>query len=72
MKSETTSKKIWDLTDEGNYVMEHGSHEAAVFNSVPSDGISQADLMKASINPTLTLQLNKSFLISIFADITKC
>lgn len=50
LKSETTSKKIWELTDEGNYVIEHGSHEAAVYNAIPSDGISQADLMKTSPN----------------------
>ena len=46
LNSETTSTKVWELTGEGNYVIEHGSHEVAVFNSIPADGISQADLMK--------------------------
>lgn len=46
LSSETTSTKVWEVTDEGNYVIEHGSHEVTVFNSVPADGISQADLMK--------------------------
>jgi len=46
LNSEPTSRKVWELTDEGNYVIEHGSHEVTVFNSIPADGISQADLMK--------------------------
>uniref|UniRef100_A0A1B0GP45 phenylalanine--tRNA ligase n=1 Tax=Phlebotomus papatasi TaxID=29031 RepID=A0A1B0GP45_PHLPP len=45
-----TSRKTWVLTDEGRSVVEHGSHEAVVYNSVPSDGISQGDLMKSSPN----------------------
>lgn len=49
LNSETTSRKVWELTDEGNYVIEHGSHEACVFNAVPVEGISQADLMKVNL-----------------------
>lgn len=44
--SEPTSSKCWLLTEEGQQVLEHGSHEAAVFNAVPAEGISQAELMK--------------------------
>lgn len=44
--SEPTSSKSWLLTEEGQQVLEHGSHEAAVFNAVPAEGISQAELMK--------------------------
>jgi PheRS DNA binding domain 1 len=45
---EKTSRKTWQVTDEGRYVIEHGSHEACVYNAVPDDGgISQPDLMKS-------------------------
>lgn len=40
--------KRWQLTKEGETVVERGSHEAVVFNLVPSQGIVQAELMKAS------------------------
>ncbi|XP_011879338.1 PREDICTED: probable phenylalanine--tRNA ligase alpha subunit isoform X2 [Vollenhovia emeryi] len=42
------SKKRWELTDEGKYVIERGSHEAVVYNAVPDDGIPQAKLVKSS------------------------
>lgn len=48
LKSEQTSRKSWGLTDEGKYVVEHGSHEAFVYNNIPDDGIPQVDLMKVS------------------------
>ena len=48
LNSETTARKIWEVTDEGQYVIEHGSHEACVYYAVPDEGISQADLMKVS------------------------
>ncbi|RLU25312.1 hypothetical protein DMN91_001468 [Ooceraea biroi] len=41
------SKKKWETTAEGQYIIEHGSHEAAVYNAVPAGGISQAELMKS-------------------------
>lgn len=44
--SEPTSRKTWCLTEEGQLVLDNGSHEAAVFNAVPAEGIPQADLMK--------------------------
>lgn len=44
--SEPTSRKAWTLTEEGQQVLTQGSHEAAVYNAVPADGITQAELMK--------------------------
>lgn len=44
--SEPASRKTWELTAEGLLVSEKGSHEAAVFHAIPTDGIAQADLMK--------------------------
>lgn len=50
INSETTSKKAWQITDEGQYVIEHGSHEACVFIAIPADcGIAQAELMKVGV-----------------------
>lgn len=48
--SQPTSRKSWALTAEGQAVVEHGSHEAAVFKAIPDAGIAQADLMKVSNN----------------------
>lgn len=36
--------KKWELTDEGRAVAENGSHEAVVYNAVPSQGILQSEL----------------------------
>lgn len=46
INSEITSRKSWELTKEGEEVAAKGSHEAVVFNAIPKDGISQAELMK--------------------------
>lgn len=46
LNSETTSRKAWQVTDEGQYVIENGSHEAFIFNAIPEGGISQPELMK--------------------------
>lgn len=46
LNSEPASHKTWELTAEGKSVLENGSHEACVFNAVPSNGIAQPDLMK--------------------------
>ncbi|KAL1509858.1 hypothetical protein ABEB36_004533 [Hypothenemus hampei] len=43
---EPVSEKNVELTDEGKFVVNQGSHEAVLYNSVPQDGISQAELMK--------------------------
>jgi len=37
--------KRWLLTNEGNEIADSGSHEAAVFNSIPSEGIALEELM---------------------------
>lgn len=42
---EASSKKLWELTEEGKLVSEHGSHEALIFNAVPEDGIAHVELM---------------------------
>ncbi|XP_011685292.1 PREDICTED: probable phenylalanine--tRNA ligase alpha subunit isoform X2 [Wasmannia auropunctata] len=42
------SKKKWEITDEGKYIIEHGSHEAVVYNAVPDGGIPQSNLIKSS------------------------
>ena len=49
LNSETTSRKIWEVSGEGQFVIENGSHEATVFYAVPDSGISQADLMKVNL-----------------------
>lgn len=46
LNTEQNSHKSWGLSDEGKDVLANGSHEAVVFNAVPSEGIAQADLMK--------------------------
>lgn len=57
LETEQTSRKTWELTDEGKSVLLSGSHEACVFNAVPADGISQADLLKvcSSNRNTITI-----------------
>lgn len=50
LNADQTSHKSWELSDEGKEVLKNGSHEAVVFNSIPSDGITQADLMKVRHN----------------------
>uniref|UniRef100_U5EMI8 phenylalanine--tRNA ligase n=1 Tax=Corethrella appendiculata TaxID=1370023 RepID=U5EMI8_9DIPT len=50
INSEQTSRKTWELTDEGKFVIENGSHEASVYYAVPADGIPQSELMKSSSN----------------------
>ncbi|XP_014236329.1 phenylalanine--tRNA ligase alpha subunit [Trichogramma pretiosum] len=47
LKVESKSRKEWVLTDEGQHVLEKGSHEAAVYNALPADfsAVSQADIL---------------------------
>ena len=48
IRTEIKTKKKWELTQEGKAVAEKGSHEAAVFNSVPEgESLTQTDLVKA-------------------------
>ncbi|KAK0093271.1 hypothetical protein PV326_013917 [Microctonus aethiopoides] len=39
------NEKKWEPTAEGKHVIEHGSHEAAVYHAVPDDGILQSEIM---------------------------
>lgn len=47
LKVESKSSKEWILTDEGQHVLENGSHEAAVYKALPADsnGAKQADIL---------------------------
>lgn len=49
LTAEQISHKSWELTQEGKDVLANGSHEAVVFNAVPSEGIAQPDLMKVIV-----------------------
>lgn len=55
LNAEQTSRKSWELTEEGKSILEIGSHEACVYNAVPADGIAQPDLMK--VNDTIISNL---------------
>lgn len=54
VSTEPASRKTWALTAEGQSVAANGSHEAAVFNAIPAEGIAQADLMKVSVLSLVT------------------
>lgn len=41
------TEKNWELTPEGQHVANYGSHEAAVYNAIPDDGISQSEIMQS-------------------------
>ncbi|KAF3425631.1 hypothetical protein E2986_09989 [Frieseomelitta varia] len=41
-----TDKK-WELTSEGQHVASYGSHEAAVYNAIPDDGMPQSKIMQS-------------------------
>lgn len=64
LATEQTCHKTWELTDEGKSVLEIGSHEACVFNAIPSDGLSQSDLMKV-----ISIRIAPSMLIIIYLNI---
>jgi phenylalanyl-tRNA synthetase alpha chain len=49
--------KEWKLTDEGKKVAENGSHEAVVYNAVPSEGILQSDLIVCQCSFCIQLQI---------------
>ncbi|KAL0121734.1 hypothetical protein PUN28_006895 [Cardiocondyla obscurior] len=38
------STKKWEITVEGKHIIEHGSHEAALYNFIPDEGIPQTKL----------------------------
>ncbi|XP_022256063.1 phenylalanine--tRNA ligase alpha subunit-like [Limulus polyphemus] len=48
--AEQRSSKQWELTKEGEEVVEKGSHEALVYYNVPEEGISQKELMQTIPN----------------------
>lgn len=43
--ADPVTSKHWELTDEGASVLLNGSYEVNIYNAVPSDGISQKELM---------------------------
>lgn len=44
---EYRSQKEWVLTEEGEHVLQHGSHEAAVYNAITDEnGIGQVELFE--------------------------
>ena len=45
IRTEQMQSESWQLTKEGQGVVDDGSHEALVFNAVPADGVLQAELM---------------------------
>lgn len=45
IEAEQQTSKHWELTTEGTQIVNNGSHEAAVYNAIPTEGISQAELM---------------------------
>ncbi|XP_020708753.2 phenylalanine--tRNA ligase alpha subunit [Athalia rosae] len=47
---EQLNQKSWELTSEGQQVVENGSHEAAVYRAVPESGIAQSEIMKTVPN----------------------
>ncbi|XP_053596439.1 phenylalanine--tRNA ligase alpha subunit isoform X2 [Microplitis demolitor] len=44
---EQISHKKWEPTAEGEHVIQHGSHEAAVYHAVPENGILQTEIMNS-------------------------
>ncbi|XP_017891034.1 phenylalanine--tRNA ligase alpha subunit isoform X2 [Ceratina calcarata] len=45
--TEQITDKKWELTSEGQHVLSHGSHEAAVYNAVPETGVPQPEIMQS-------------------------
>ncbi|CAK9823555.1 Phenylalanine--tRNA ligase alpha subunit B [Anthophora retusa] len=45
-----TTKQItdtkWELTLEGQHIVDHGSHEAAIYNVIPDGGVLQSEVMQ--------------------------
>ncbi|XP_059163077.1 phenylalanine--tRNA ligase alpha subunit-like [Physella acuta] len=50
IKVDDKQDKRWELTEEGQSVLQKGSHEALVYNAVPKDGIPQSQLMASVPN----------------------
>ncbi|EMP37244.1 Phenylalanyl-tRNA synthetase alpha chain [Chelonia mydas] len=45
IEAEQRSSKRWELTPEGKEIIQEGSHEARVFDSIPAEGLPQIELM---------------------------
>ncbi|KYO25713.1 phenylalanine--tRNA ligase alpha subunit isoform X2 [Alligator mississippiensis] len=45
IEAEQRSSKHWELTAEGTEIVQDGSHEVHVFNSIPPEGLPQSQLM---------------------------
>ncbi|XP_014480700.1 PREDICTED: phenylalanine--tRNA ligase alpha subunit isoform X2 [Dinoponera quadriceps] len=41
-------KRVWEIVPEGQHVLNYGSHEAVIYNSVPDKGIPQKELIESS------------------------
>ncbi|XP_076231197.1 phenylalanine--tRNA ligase alpha subunit isoform X2 [Calliopsis andreniformis] len=41
------TERKWELTSEGQHVVNYGSHEAAVYNAIPNGGIAQSEIMQS-------------------------
>ncbi|XP_046331517.2 phenylalanine--tRNA ligase alpha subunit-like [Haliotis rufescens] len=50
IKVEQRQSKRWDITEEGKEVVANGSHEARVYQVVPEEGITQAQIMSSVPN----------------------
>lgn len=50
IEAEQHSSKHWELTAEGSDIVEHGSHEARVFNAIPEEGMPQSQLMVSNVD----------------------
>jgi phenylalanyl-tRNA synthetase alpha chain len=53
INAEQKSLKQFQLNDEADHIVKHGSHEAVLFNSIPDVGIAQTKLMESSPNAKL-------------------
>lgn len=43
---EQVSQRRWEPTEEGQHVIDHGSHEAVLYNAVPDTGAPQVEVVK--------------------------
>jgi hypothetical protein len=49
IEAEQSSFKTFQLNDEAEHIVAHGSHEVVVFNAIPKEGILQSQLMVLEI-----------------------
>lgn len=54
------NERKWELTSEGRHVVRYGSHEAAVYNIIPHDGMPQSEIMQKV--PCAKVGLSKALL----------